>query len=298
MLSLLPLRALYMLSDFLAWLIHRVAAYRVKVVRKNLAESFPGRDARWLAKVERDFYHWLCDYFMETVKLTTMSGRQMARRMTFHNLEPVAKALREGRNVTLYLGHFCNWEWVSSLPMHLGGAPNARFGQIYHPLENEGADLLFFKIRGRFGATSIPLNDTLQTLLGWKRDGHPSIVGYIADQTPNFNSIHLWLDFLRHDTPVFTGPERISRMLHTEVYYVDMTRPRRGYYSASMVKIADDAAALEKFELTRIYYDCLQRSIENDPPLWLWSHRRWKRTRELFMERFTEKEAIRQQSRL
>ena len=44
-LSLLPLRALYLISDGLALLAGKVLRYRRRVVRENLRTSFPGKGA-------------------------------------------------------------------------------------------------------------------------------------------------------------------------------------------------------------------------------------------------------------
>ena len=43
---------------------------------------------------------------------------------------------------------------------------------------------------------------------------------------------------------------------------------------------------LKAFEATDIYHQMLEASIRRQPELWLWSHNRWKRTREEFNERF------------
>ncbi len=289
-LSLLPLRGLYMLSDVLAWIFRRVIKYRRKVIVSNLRSSFPDYSSNKIASIERGFYRFLTDYFMETIKMLTMSRRQMLRRMQFEGLKEVNRTLTEGRSVTAYLGHYCNWEWVSSLPMHFT-SPQSVAGQIYHPLENEAADRLFLRLRSRWGAISIRMNETLKAITGWHRQGIPTITGYIADQVPGYNSIHCWVDFLNHDTPVYSGPERIARMLHSEVYYIDIHRPQRGKYIGRFVKMASDASECEKFSLTREYFRLLEESICRNPEYWLWSHRRWKRTRETFMARYPDAEA-------
>ena len=41
--ALLPLRVLYVLSDFIYVLVYRIVGYRRKIVRRNLEESFPAK---------------------------------------------------------------------------------------------------------------------------------------------------------------------------------------------------------------------------------------------------------------
>ena len=77
------------------------------------------------------------------------------------------------------------------------------------------------------------------------------------------------MDFLNHDTPVYSGPERIARMQHSQVYYLDIRRPGRGYYIGKFIKMADDAAECEKFTLTKEYFRLLEESIRRQPQYWL-----------------------------
>lgn len=277
-LSRIPLRLLYGVADGLAWLAHDVVRYRRKVVDKNLAEALPELSAAERRKIARRFYRFLGDYFVETLRLHSMSEDEMKRRMKFENIYEVVADLRAGRDVSLYLGHYCNWEWVSSLPLHF--PPEVVCGQIYHPLSNHTFDGVFLGLRERFGAHCIPMARTLRQLITWKREGKTSIVGYIADQRPTSGRDHYWLQFLHHDTDVITGAEEITRRLKGAAYYVDMRRDRRGYYTGRFVRICGDASEMPApYRVTDEYYRLLEASIRRDPPYWLWSHKRWKHAR-------------------
>ena len=113
-----------------------------------------------------------------------------------------------------------------------------------------------------------------------------SLSGYIADQAPKWQNIHCWLPFLNHDTPVFTGAERIMRKMNNVVFYVDIQRPRRGYYTITFQLITDEPNRLPEFEITRRFFQMLEESIRRDPVPYLWTHNRWKRTREEFDRKF------------
>ena len=73
-LSRLPMRVLYALSDCLFPLIYHIARYRRKLVRRQLQECFPQQPAQWHRQVERKFYHFFCDYIVETLKLMHMGS--------------------------------------------------------------------------------------------------------------------------------------------------------------------------------------------------------------------------------
>lgn len=278
-LGALPWPLLRGLASSLAWLARDVVRYRVDICRDNIASAFPEMSEREVTEVAKGFYGFLADYFIETVKLGSMKPSEMRRRMKFENIEEVNADLCAGKNVSLFLGHFCNWEWVSSMPLWLDLSTGAVPCQIYHPLANRAADRVFGGIRSRFGATNLPMKTSAKTLMEMNMEGTLSITGYIADQTPSRQAIHHWLDFLNHDTPVYTGAEKISRRIHAAAYYIDMTRVRRNEYLGRFVKISDDVASEQPNAVTERYFAMLAASIRRQPSLWLWTHRRWKYTR-------------------
>lgn len=282
--SLLPLRVHYVISDLLFWLLYAVIGYRRKVVYSNISASFPEKSEEELRKIERGFYHFFCDYMVESVKLMTITPENLKKRMVFKGTEIVDEIVESGQSCALYLGHLCNWEWVSSLPLWL--SPKVHCGQIYHPLENKDFDRLFLRSRQRMGAECIAMADTLRKILEYRKAGQPIIVGYISDQVPFWTSIHHWVNFLNHDTPVLTGTERIVRKVNHAVLFLDIHRVRRGYYEAEIKLITREPQKMGEYEITDTYFKMLEQSIRKAPEFWLWSHNRWKRTREEFDERF------------
>lgn len=280
LLSLLPFRLLYGLSDFLYVIMYHVAGYRKGVVRKNLNRSFPGKSEAERKQIERKFYHWLCDYFMESIKLLSISEKELRRRFTITNSAEIEQCFEEGQSTAAILGHYCNWEWLSCVGIDLPS--NRKVGLIYHPLRNKYFDKLFIALRSHMGGVTVPKQDILRYLIRYKRDGIMSLFGYIADQGPKMGNIHLWLDFLHQDTPVFTGAERIMRKMNNAVFYVEMTRPKRGYYTCTYHLITREPAKLPEHEITRRFFQLLEQTIEKRPEFYLWSHNRWKRTREEF----------------
>ena len=284
MFSLLPLRIHYIISDFLFWLLYKVIGYRRRVVWKNLSASFPEKSEAELKEIERGFYHFLCDYFVETVKMMTISKKEIKRRIVYKGIKDLDEVIESGQSIALYLGHYCNWEWVTSMPLWV--TPKVQCGQIYHPLENKYFDKLLLRSRERLSSLCISMQDTLREVVRYKREGQPIMIGYISDQAPNWVNIHHWVDFLNQDTPVFTGTERIVKKMNHAVFYVDMRRIKRGYYEAEFKLMTRAPKELEDFKLTDMYFDMLEKSIRRAPEFWLWSHNRWKRTRKEFNERF------------
>ena len=284
LLSLLPFCILYLFSDFLYLVLYRLAGYRVKVVRNNIETSFPEKSEDELRSIERAFYHRLCDYFVETIKMVSMSQEQIKRHMVFKGAELVNECVADGQSCAVYLGHTFNWEWITSMPLWL--TDKVHCGQLYHALENETFDKLLLRQRERWGAECIALVDILRKTVEYKRKNQPTIIGYLGDQVPHWNNIHHWCWFLNHDTPVMTGAERIAIKNHQAIFYLEMTQTKRGYYEAELKLITRKPEELKEFEATDIYFQMLEANLRRQPELWLWSHNRWKRTREEFNRRF------------
>ena len=286
LLSRLPFRALYALSDAIYPLIYHVVRYRRSLVRKHLVTSFPEKNKDEIRDIERGFYHFLCDYFVEAIKLLTITREEFLRRVKFSGVEEMEKCFDEGQTCAFILGHYCNWEYLTKVGLALQRHPDAIMGAIYHPLNNEVFDRLFIEIREHLCGTCVPKNETLRYLVNYRREGIMSVFGYVSDQTPKWNNIHLWLPFLGHDTPVFTNGEKLMRKMNNAVFYVEITRPRRGYYNIDLQLITRTPNELEENAVTKEFFKRLEETIRREPKYYLWTHNRWKRTHEEFDRRF------------
>ena len=277
--SHLPLRLLYVLSDALYLLVCHVIRYRRRLVRRQLADCFPEKSESERREVERRFYHMLCDYTVEIVKELTMKPEEMHRRVRFIGLDELQDEMaRRGVEMAYaYLGHYGNWEWLASFSLWMHDGMQA--AQIYPPLRNKATDELFLAMRSRFGGVNIPMKETLRRIIPLRREGRGLMIGFIADQCPKWEAMHHWTHFLDHETSFFVGTERLAARLGGVVFYVHVTRPRRGYYDCRIVPMSWNAAAEPEFALTDRYAQMLEAQIRETPELWLWTHDRWKRTK-------------------
>ncbi len=277
-LARLPLRVLYVLADVLYVLIYYVVRYRRRLVRRNLTGSFPDKTAREIKRIEREFYHNFADYVVETIKLLHISDDEMRHRVRFEGLDIVTRLLDERRSVVAYFAHCGNWEWAPSITLSCERqvAEGVRFCQIYRPLRNRHFDALMLHVRSRFGSESIAKKVTLRRLLELRREGVPSITGFMSDQKPSHgDAVHV-VDFMHRRTAVITGTETLARRLGMAVVYWDMSKPSRGHYTIRVRLIADDISAMPQGAVTDTYFKLLQETIDRQPSIWLWSHNRWK----------------------
>ena len=96
--SRLPLRVLYLFSDFIFFVIYHIVGYRRKVVFENLQNSFPSKSVEELKKIERKFYVNFCDYIVETFKSFTVSSKELRVRVQHINQHVFDDAKAEVEN--------------------------------------------------------------------------------------------------------------------------------------------------------------------------------------------------------
>lgn len=277
--SYIPFKVLYVLSDGLFYVVYYVIKYRRRIVRKNLTESFPEKDEQEIRRLEKKFYRFFTDQVLESVKMATISPEEMSRRMKFTNVEVVNDVLKGGRSIALYIGHYGNWEWVSSIPLCL--EKDVQAVQIYHKLSNENMDRLMLNNRGRMGAISVEMRKTARFITDMVANRKVGIVGFIADHSPRKKDARHFLSFLNHDVPVLTGTEKIIKHYDFEAWFLNMKRVKRGFYEAELVQLHENPKSLPDFELTALYFQMLEKMIQSRPELYLWTHNRFKYAKKL-----------------
>lgn len=273
-LSAIPLWILYGVSDFFYVIVYYLVGYRKAVVMKNLRFAYPEKTDRDLTKISKRFYRFLCDLFFETAKLNFWSEKKIMRRMTFVNFEEINDLIRSKRSVSLFLGHYGNWEWISSMSLWLD--KNIAGGQIYKKLTSDIADRLMIDNRSKFGVECIEMSHTLRHIHQHKTAGDVSVTGYLYDQSPMKEESKYFIDFMHKKTPVLTGTERITKRYGFEAYYVDVRRIKRGRWQAEFVRLHPDPSSLPDYRLTEIFYEHLTRTIYRQPEFYLWTHNRFK----------------------
>lgn len=274
--AFLPLRFGFLLSDCLYYIVYYLVGYRKKMVRKNLANSFPDKTKEELLRMEKAFFRHFCDYYFETIKLLHISDAEIEKRFVFKNAELIDYFLKEGNSVILMLGHYGNWEWVTSITLAVKGGDSTVIGQIYRPLKNKAFDSFFLKLRRRFHSVGFAKNDIYREIIKMRRANKKWLLGFISDQKPSYNGIAYWTKFLNQDTATLIGAERIAKQTDSVVCYLDITRVKRGFYEGKVKLISDNPTETPEFEITEKYMRMLEKTILRNPSFYLWSHNRWK----------------------
>ena len=268
----LPLRLLYIISDFFYILIYYIIGYRRKIVRNNLENSFPEKSEKEIAGIEKKFYRHLCDSFIEWMYPLHQSAKQMQKRYKANNPELLNDIYKNNKGVVGVLGHYGNWEWLSVLPQSI----DHKVWAIHQRLKNRYFNKLINDLRSKYGVNMVGNKESIRTLISESQKGELTFTYFLADQSPHKDKIKYWTTFLNQDTGVFLGPEQIAKKLGMAVIFIDIVKIKRGYYELNFKLLTDTPKETAKFEITELHVRELEKAIRRDPHLWLWSHRRWK----------------------
>lgn len=269
--SLLPVWLLYGLSDGIALLLYGVIRYRRAVVLSNLLIAFPGKTDAERHRIARRFYRNFTDNFIETLKLLSAGPSFLQERFVIDNPELLDDFYAQGRKVQLHLGHLFNWE-IANVAMP--SRTPFTFIVVYMPVENKAIERLTLRLRGRTGTVLLPATRLQRAILPYRN--HQYMLVLVADQSPSGATNSYWLNFFGRPTPFIRGPERGARIGDIPAVFARFYKPRRGYYRAQLITIAEHPGQLPEGELTRRYRSLLEDAIRQQPDDWLWSHKRWK----------------------
>jgi len=295
--SYLPLRVLYLISDFLYLLLILFIPYRKKVVRKNLINSFPEKSLNEIKQIERKFYHHFTDLLVEGVKNLTISKKEVSKRLVVKNPELMDELYNNGKSVLLVSGHYNNWEWIITTQSNL--FKHKAFG-IGKPLTSTFWDKKINNRRSRFGMTVINANNLKENLKNDKNDPIATLI--LGDQSPGDSHKSYWMNFLHQDTAVVFGTEQLANEYDFTVVFFHLKKVKRGYYEMELQLVTDEPRSLAWGELTETHTRLLEKVIEETPQFWVWTHKRWKREKvediEAFKKQQTDKFNARYRSNL
>jgi Kdo2-lipid IVA lauroyltransferase/acyltransferase len=268
----MPFPALYRFSDFLYFII-RLTGYRRKVVLTNLHHSFPDKSEREINTMCDEYYRYLCDLILETLKTLKMTEQETRERVTFHRADWLDKLYAEKKSVLIVMGHYGNWEWAG--PAFTLSTP-FQLVVIYRPLSNIYFEKMMVRMRTRFGTRITPVDKTLRDMVANRHE--ITATGFIADQTAPKQTAY-WTSFLNQDTAVFTGPEKLAKKFNYPVVYMHVRRVRRGYYDVTPHLLVENPGNTAENEISELFTRRLESDIRDNPVPWLWSHKRWKHKR-------------------
>jgi len=272
LISILPFRLLYGLSDILCFWLYSVFGYRKSTVKENLRLVFPDKSEKEITTITKKFYSHFCDIILESIKSLTIKESEIKKRFVYTNIEKVKELETQNRSVLLMCSHYANWEWTVVMQCYIKHKGYA----IYKRLRNKHFDTLVKRIRAKYNAYLVTTKKTISTLTSLKKEGDLFAAGFAADQSPKKDKAHYWRDFLGVKAPIITGPEMIAKRLDVPVLFFKIEKVKRGYYEATFQEVIMNPKDYKDYEITDMYIDFIEKQIYEKPEYYLWTHKRWK----------------------
>lgn len=272
LISMLPFRIFYWISDLIFFVVYYLIGYRKKTVKHNLKIALPHLTDKERLILEKKFYHHFCDSFMEMVKTMTISIEEMQERFQITNLELLKEYEKKNRSIMVLASHYASWEWLIAINLK----SSYQGVGVYKKIANRYFDKVIKGIRSKFKTELVSTDKTIPLMANNQRKGILSLYGLISDQSPKTKQIAHWESFMGIETPVHIGPELLSKKYNLNVVFAKVKKVKRGYYEATLIPITDDAKSLPNYEIIHRYIKEVEKQIYEAPEYYFWTHKRWK----------------------
>jgi heptosyltransferase II len=275
--SLLPLRVLFVLGNFLGligWLL--LPQYR-RLARRNLEVAFANeKSPREVRRTCRRNFQSTGASFLCGTKLGVMSPEKLARYVDAENADAVHQHLRAGRPVIVLLSHIGNWEVTGPLVPHY--FHYARVGTVFQKLRNRYLDRDVNRKRARTGAELFDRSEGFHKPIELLRSG--GLIGVLGDQHAGDHG--LWTPFfgrLASTSPLsaLLAKRTGAAVIALAVYTVGPARWRLVFTPLS------DSSGASVNSVTFEANEMIEQEIRKAPEDWFWVHNRWKTPKPSFL---------------
>lgn len=271
-LSILPFRILYGISDVLFLVIYHLVGYRKKVVLSNLQLAFPEKSTEELLIIRKKFYKHFVDVFIEMIKTFTASKELIYKHYTFTNIEFLIDLYKDGKSIVLVGPHYANWEWIMSLDSYTNYKGYAAYTKINNPYFNNK----ILKSRAKFGTSMLPTSNIVSEIISNSKNNIQAAYGLLSDQSPQLNKTHYWNTFFNVKVPIHTGAEMLTKKYDMNMVFIETKKVKRGYYETSFSLIHETTEQNSPYPLTDIFLKKVENHVHKQPEYYLWTHKRFK----------------------
>ncbi|PQJ78770.1 lysophospholipid acyltransferase family protein [Polaribacter porphyrae] len=272
LISRLPMFLLYLISDFLFFLVYYIFGYRKEVIMGNISVAFPEKTDKERKLIAKKFYKHFTDMIAESLKSFAITEKQILKRYTYKNPELVNKYVKEGKSVALVSAHLANWEWSFSLPLVIDGNV---FG-AYNKLRNETFEKTLKENREKFGVVGATTANFIKLIKqNFKTKTQGSYI-LLSDQSPHVEKTFHWAEFFGVKVPVHTGAEMLAKKHDLVVINYRAKKIKRGYYETDFELIAENPNDFKDYDITEKFLKITERNVKEQPEFYLWSHKRFK----------------------
>jgi KDO2-lipid IV(A) lauroyltransferase len=276
-LSVVPLRVALAggaLLGRVAWLL----GVRKRISRINISTAFPHITTAEVNRIGSASYANSGRFMVEFVRQKSMGQKYFEKYISVDNTDAFKKTMEYGKGIIGLTFHFGNWEYYGVSNAFLGKTVSFLVGRQRNSL----VDSYINRLRASHGAALLTRDISMRGIVRIARQG--GIVCWLSDQSARRNG--LVVDFFGRPASTPRGAAAFSVKLNMPITCGFMVR-EKGPYQRFVVKeflVPDKTLPKHEAELdlTRRYTMVLENMIREHPDMYWWSHRRWKRTTDLY----------------
>lgn len=250
--------------------------YRRGVTHTNLVRAYPQAGQSHIKALEKAYYRHMCDLVVEGIHNLYARPQTIMKHYRFTNREIVNRYYEQGKSVILMSSHYNNWEYMITSLNYQVMHHSVGVGK---PLQDKAVATYITRRRGRYGTEIVDQTNVRQVMEYYHRHQVPVAYMMLSDQSPSNEHKSFWTMFMNQETPFLYGAEYFARKYNMPVLYYSVKKVSRGNYEVTFTPLCDNPAQVPQYTITSRYIAMLQQTIDTQPEYWLWSHRRWKRTR-------------------
>ena len=244
------------------------------MIDENIKNSFPEKDNASRKTIRREYYRHLSKIVIESLKGFAFSKNEAVFRLAVLNPEILKEFYNKGKDIVILGAHYNNWEWGTlSMPPQL----THEVIIVYKELSNSSIDGWLKEKREKTGAKLSSLKDVL---VNRQTVENPRCYIFLADQGPVNMKRALWTNFLNQRTACSGYIEMIAQKINGPVFYSKVEQIAKHRYTVEFVPLIAEPRKVQPGDLIQRYMQELEKQINRDPVRWLWSHNRWKRSRD------------------
>lgn len=248
--------------------------HRNAISLDNIQQSFG--DSMGSSEIKRLYYRVFVHFgqmFFEIPHIIRLNHGNIDKYVSFEGEEHLLQALKIGKGVFMFTGHFGNWELMSA-------AIALRYGPmavVVRPADSPPIDRVITELRSRFGTEMIPKQRGMKSIFSALKKN--KIVGILLDQNVDWY-MGVFVNFLGRWACVNKGLALMALRRQTPVIPVFSVRKKDGRYavifgdSVKLINTGDKTRDVE--ENTALFTGIIEKQIREHPDHWFWFHRRWK----------------------
>lgn len=251
--------------SWVLWLLRR------RIITRNLAASFPTRDAQWVRRIGRLSCQRTAEMGLYALASPQLSEATIRARIQLHPSILTGPASFKGtQGLVLFVPHFSLMEMMTAVKLLDAELGQRDWVTLYRPLDLAAAEGWVKASRERFGMRLVSRREGFGQTMQAVRSGHVACI--LFDQSTHLGAR---LDFLGRPAAVTDLPGIIAQRFHApaRIFYTE----RLGFWRCQLR--AHALTQTDSVGLTVESNAWLEQQLQSSDAAcadWLWAHDRWK----------------------